>query len=467
MVSRFDVAGLYNFVTLHLVPGPRSLSYFIPVLLLPCALCIPPAVLTAQQLRSIVIPILFSCQVYTWTVYGGVDVISQNMGATQRYQGIDLLSHHVCLALAYFYFIGLTDPRKDFKRVHRAFRTNSAANGTVPEEHQNGTLVSQNEKSSPAFELEPFPVSMWQRFPWVGTLCISIRLTDWHIGSPSHDKRQPARILSFREFFGPPAYLFVFCYLLLDITSTFILRDEYFYDPTVSIMRHPSAPISTINNISKTIIRCLLLLGHVYGVLNIGIYALPALLLFPVCLVSPSYRSSPWCPLTWEPHYGPISAIWERGLRGFWGVHWHQNMRIITTAPGKSIAKKFGISPRSRIGYLLVVISAFFFSGLVHTGLVPPEPLFQSMSTNSTRLRIAGFFWLQAVGIGIEEVVVSLVSRYYPDLKGAITAHTLTFIWILCWFCLTIPLFGAVGKEIGWWRIRAVPIRVLSPALFG
>ena len=51
-----ELTSFYNHLTLHIVAGPRSFSYFIPLLLLPISLLIPPPVLSHNALRSLILP---------------------------------------------------------------------------------------------------------------------------------------------------------------------------------------------------------------------------------------------------------------------------------------------------------------------------------------------------------------------------------------------------------------------------
>jgi hypothetical protein len=68
----------YMYFVRHIIPGPQSISYLVPHILLPIALLTPRSVLSRWQSIALFMPIMVGCTIHAWTVMGGVDVISLN-----------------------------------------------------------------------------------------------------------------------------------------------------------------------------------------------------------------------------------------------------------------------------------------------------------------------------------------------------------------------------------------------------
>jgi hypothetical protein len=228
-----------------------------------------------------------------------------------------------------------------------------------------------------------------------------------------------------------------------------------------------------------------ILLAHLYAALSLYTAYLPTLLLLTLIWPFPSLHHHPFVsPLVLNPHFGAIASIWSPtptrpawGLRAFWGIFWHQNLRYLTSAPGLAISHALGLRERSTARYGVTTTIAFFLSGIVHMGMVPPEPLHTSMSTAELRLRIAGFFWLQAVGVGIEVLLdrrwKTQALRQEPLTKQAGSAQTVPpysamarlgmAAWTLAFLALAAYYTALpVGRELNWWRMPAVPISLVA-----
>ena len=149
---------LYNHFTLHICPGPRSVSYLSPFLALFFVLLIPPHLLSLRQIRTIILPVVYAFQLHVWYRHDSFDVISTNN------------------ALALFMLLGYYDVRTTFKLVHRD------RNQSLPTSAGN-RKVTDTAMPQPHL-LEPYPPNLGSRLPWVLHLCSSLRLTDWHIGIP-------------------------------------------------------------------------------------------------------------------------------------------------------------------------------------------------------------------------------------------------------------------------------------------
>jgi len=436
-----DVWIFYHYVVTHLVPGPLSISYFVPIFLLPIALLLPPEVLSHRQLILYILPIIYSCTIHAWYAMGGVDVIT-----------VDVL-------LWSTYLIAFADPREQFRRIHRTAAVRKLTSNGIG----NGARKKVSEpRSIPSTEYEvydeSYPAGYVERILWVIDLSASYRLVDWKIGSGSHDRRQATRLPRISRLrcalnILPLAATDVLLFWLV----TFAARDDPFYTtPTVSISSPysitPSSSISTaLHVLPPRMLRSITIGVYAFAVVSYHLSVVPTTfaLLSNYLVALPPDR---WCYHTLPPLFGSFSAVFTHGLRGFWGQFWHQTMRAFNSAPGIFLADRLGLPRRARRRYALQIVSAFFFSGVCHMGLVP------SMAPNANRLRLAtaAFFWMQAVGIGIEVAVEAAIKAVLPDVTGAWgrrAAMVLRLLWAVAWLSATAQLLGPVSRGLGYWKV--------------
>lgn len=419
----------YDHLTRHIVPGPRSISYFIPFLLLPAALLIPPPILSHRQLYAVFLPPIYACQIHAWLQIGGLEVIS------------------LTLTLWSLVLLVLRDPR----RTHRRIRLTA----------QSGT-GKDSEGWRDGFVEEKYPESLAERIPWVLTLLVSIRLAGWKIGDPSHDKMQPTPRLT-RVAFSKHAFVIIaLAFLTLDAASCYVLTDPFFVTPGMSVDEPyppPSEDLPTLLNalriLPPRLLRSTVLAGQVYAMVT-SMFYLPTIPV--VALNAIGVLPDEWSPHTWPLFFGSFSAVGERGLRGLWGSWWHQFNRNITSAPGRELAQVAGIPTTSTLGYSFLTFSAFFLSGVIHMGMIPPEPSSSLMSTNTMRLYLAAFFWAQIPAFQLELVVSILVATSIPSVKRFPTTRIFVLLWVAGWLSLTLPLLSVPFRELGYWRYFPLPI---------
>ncbi|KAI5196711.1 hypothetical protein AUEXF2481DRAFT_30477 [Aureobasidium subglaciale EXF-2481] len=161
----------YDKLVNRIVPGPQSLSYFIPLVILPIAFAIPPWVISKQALCAITLPIITASLIHAWIVMGGIDVIS-----------FDMLLHSYHLLL-------FNDPRRHFRRVVATERSEpaTAKGNQTPLLGNSANISVKDESTTPRYVEQSYPSNWNERLPWIGTLIITMRFVDWKIGSPSHD----------------------------------------------------------------------------------------------------------------------------------------------------------------------------------------------------------------------------------------------------------------------------------------
>ena len=423
-----DLIQFYDYLTRHVVPGPRSISYFIPFLLLPVALLIPPSVMSHRQLYLVFLPLIYACQIHAWLQIGGLEVIS------------------LTLSLWTFVLLVLRDPR----RTHRRIRLTARSSTGKDLERWRNTLVE-----------EGYPQSLAKRIPWVLTLLVSIRLAGWKIGDPSHDRTQPTPRLTRVAFSKHALIIIAQAFAILDAASCYVLTDPYFVTPGMSVdelFPPPSKDLPTLLNalriLPPRLLRSTAIAGQVYAMVT-SMFYLPTL---PVLgLNAIGMLPDEWSPHTWPVFFGSFSAVGERGLRGLWGSWWHHLNRHITSTPGRELAHVIGIPTTSTLGYSFLTVSAFVLSGVIHMGMIPPEPGSSLMSVNMMRLYLAAFFWAQIPAFQIELVVSKLVATCVPSVPRFPTTRIFVLLWVVGWLSLTLPLLSVPFREIGYWRYFPLP----------
>ena len=427
-----SIAQSYHHTITHVTPGPNNISYILAFLLLPISLLIPPSVLTHRQLCCLFLPLIYALLLRSWSQMHGVDVLS------------------VDLALWSFNILAFRDPRATFKRVW--VKRNSSAVQTS----------EQNETDHPSHAWdESYPSNLSARIPWVAAALLSFRYTHWKIGDPHHDQTQPYKAVTRGAYLKQASLLILSNLLLLDVARSYAETDPYFIQPMSIDTPIPPSPPSTptifvlLRLLPPRLVRIASLSGQFYSSVSL-MFNLPSLLAAAIGILPDG-----WSPHTWPGFFGSFSAVSTAGLRGLWGTWWHQINRHIMSTPGRAFNKLLGISGTSTAGYASLTISAFFFSGLIHVGLVPPEPSHPKVPVNMIRLSIALFFWVQAVGFGIELVAIRLLSGLAQKLPPAVT-RVLVFSWTAVWLCLTLPLLAHAFIGLKFWELYPLPISIVQ-----
>jgi hypothetical protein len=460
----------YCYITDHIIPGPRTISYFAIPILLTGALLIPPSMLSKNQLVSLFLLIIYGCFAHSCIYGGGIDIVSAN------------------LALWATTLIGIHDPRRAYKWIRRGRDAEIKAGvGTslLTQDMSSETKRSKKAKglsnqglyldSEPSIWEQSYPSTFFDRIPWAFALIFSVRLHNWKIGIPQHDSHQPSPTISRRSYLLRSISITICSLLILDTAAYYVYHDPYFHHSSLPITYshyHPiydtpgiglleiypwNFPLKLYKIIPACVIRSLTLAGHIYALLT-----LPSAVFSPFFL----FLSDDLSPHTHPPFFGPFSSIYKRGLRGLWGQWWHQIMRYPTSLPGATLACSLQLEPGGRGEYILRVISAFGLSGWIHMGLVPPAPIFaKNYGKWGIRGWIAGFFWIQIVGIVWEIWMETLWKQgrwgrnlFWTGKAGRRLKGSAVFLWVLFWVIITVPMVGVAGKELGWFRNYPLPV---------
>ncbi|GAB7342992.1 hypothetical protein MBLNU457_g1089t2 [Dothideomycetes sp. NU457] len=432
--------------------------------------------------------------------------------------GVDVISTDVLLWSLFLWII--KDPRREFRMLVKRKPGSRHVAGT--------TSSSEKKKSLPAdslpkqdhldYDVVPWPQDIMQRIPWVTSLLISMRLVDWKINEPSHDKRQPTHTTGrgHFEFIRDALLRQIIGYLALDLTSSFIRSDAYFHDFSISILsplppyQHGPALLVSLYNISPPLLlRTIVIATQAYCMIS-SQYHLPMIPL--VFLHYLNLWPDDWSPHLWPTYFGPVTSILDHGLAGFWGTYWHQVVRWLVSGSAPAIADMLGYkrpppsaqsnhlnghtngstdnhhdasSPKDTstkstdaeaetkanrtktIRFTILTLTAFFNSGLVHLGLVPPHPLWSAYTANQLRLLVGGFFWIQPLGILLEIALSHFLASLLPktwresDL-GKMLKRMANLVWIAVWSCVCFPLLGEAARQLRWCAYHTVPVSALA-----
>lgn len=529
-----DIRTFYINLVTHIVPGPLSISYFIPLLLLPAALMIPRSTLSHHQLIAFFMVPIVACECHAWYVMGGVDVISVDVvlwaavlvcwddarGWKRLWGGGEVVEASVVVG-------GVGRGEGDEKAGGQGDEHEETTQGD--DESTPVPTSPSSAKTSPLptchhqhYHTQPHPTPLPTRALWTLNLLSSTRLHRWLTTSRTHNRRQlallatpPPTRLRFSLALLPGVLLNLF--VLLPLTTALARWDRSvsslqpstttaFLGLGTTTAKKPLLVAIIQDCVPPFILKPLTHGIHAYALLTLG-HNLPAPLicfsnyLFGNYLLG--FPADTWSPHTLPAYFGGFAEVVERGVGGLWGGWWHGHMRVLSVGPGEALAEGVGWGERvddhrseqvfeqgkgdKRAGnketkdsrdrkqekgrkgkdwkrYALLVLSSFFSSGLMHTGLVPPQPLHTTTSPTRLRLHIALFFWSQAFAVLLECFIATLfrnhIQQYLPSPQsgGGIAAvnvlrKVVVLAWVLAWLSTTLPLLAKPFDELGWWRL--------------
>jgi hypothetical protein len=363
--------------------------------------------------------------------------------------GVDVIS--VDVLLWSLYLLALKDPWKDFRYVSLTQKRRAQRQLS-----ENGEFLDKRECAGGSY-----PPTLPERLPWVGTLLVSIRLHGWKIGQPSHVglHLRTGRFGASRAGFVKKSLTsLVRGYLVLDLARAYQTFDPYFNDLSTSM----SSPLSFDGTriLPPRLFRSLIIAAQAWALLSQLMY-LPCLL--PVGLNATRCLPDDWSLHAWQTFFGDPKVILHRGVRGFWGQYWHQAMRVFASAPGEAIADLLKLKRGSTLRYVVIITIAFGLSGIIHMGLVPPEPLHSTMEVNAIRLHIGAFFWMQPLAIIAEVCLARMVSHsigldVFKEGVGLTLKRAVNLTVFVMWFTFSIPFLGEAVRQLGYWRFCPVPI---------
>ncbi|KAK0111965.1 hypothetical protein ONS96_001228 [Cadophora gregata f. sp. sojae] len=363
--------------------------------LLHAALLTPPSVLSHMKLAAAFLPLIWSCHIYTWSFGLGYIASVHALWAT------DLLLFR--------------DPRKDFALLYFGSSPPAppAAGGEEKKDDSEGEIVdmlsasastdkSDVKNTSPTTNCshqlawaEAYPASWYKRSIWVSKLVISFRYISWATSTSQtvlySSQPPPPSSKSRTAFVVQKLFLIVFCIGTMDVTNLYQYFDPYMQIETSIDEAFPRRlggffAKYHLDFLSPRFVRIAVLGLQQYSVFTL-MGAIPAALF--VTLGGVGLVDDFWGRVeNWPSVMGSPIAIAERGLRGFWGVFWHQLFRNLLTGPGKAISRALNLPEKSTTKYVIQIFVAFGLSGVLHSATLPRDV------PNVSAVRYASFLWM-------------------------------------------------------------------------
>ncbi|GAM86493.1 hypothetical protein ANO11243_045070 [Dothideomycetidae sp. 11243] len=329
-------------------------------------------------------------------------------------------------------------------------------------------------------ELMPYPATgtIGQRMAWVGELYQSnTRFGDWVIGQPAHDRLQPyisstplTRLTHIKFAFY---HLLGTCgsYLVFDMAASLNRNDPYFLDMDIPIWSSPPSFLARLppslsffysSRIGTVSLRALITAANGFGlILSAG----QTIIVFALVLAALGLLPSAMSPLRSQPMFGSPVHVLDSGLRGFWSKTWHQTMRFPASQFGRFVGKTVAGREDGMLYVFLFTVTAFTLTGAIHMGIVPPEPLYNTISPTAIRIWVLAFFVSQAFGVIIEDVVVKPIREGVRRQCGSITAgrtaaRAVNVLWLIIWCTACLPLLAEPTRQLGYYQEYIIPFGI-------
>ncbi|KAM3416665.1 hypothetical protein BST61_g8256 [Cercospora zeina] len=296
------------------------------------------------------------------------------------------------------------------------------------------------------------------------SVLFSPRLQYIIIGEEHHDKTQPPDLYYADEvqYLVHLAWQLPLSYLALDVVHNYlVVKDPYWTNLEISWLE----PYG-----SAAVLRTL--------VVGMSCWAFTSLL---ECIAGPcflfahlaGFLDRHWSPHMHRPAFGSPMHVLRRGVRGFWarGGFWHSFFIIAVTAPGHAFSDLFGLAEDQFERYVWAALSGFGFSGLMHCGIVPREPLFANASGGASafhlKVCIFCFFMSQPIALGIETLVAAIAkiivgSQFWRRGFGYRLRLLVNAIWVALWFVNATQPLGNALRQLGLFRFSPVPFSIVS-----
>jgi hypothetical protein len=269
---------------------PGLLSCAAANALLYTALLTPPSTLTHSQLASVFLPLIWSCNIYSWQC--GLGMIA----APQALWSANLLLFR--------------RPRESFKLLHRHV----------------------DDKGVSSYSQEAYPESFMTRFWWVTKLCVSMRYVGWSTGD--HTKLGVVSRAGSRGYWLLKKCLSAaLCFLIIDATNCYMLYDPYFLGRNSIDSPFPAhfttfLDFGGVSSIPPRLPRIVIFELQQYAIFSLlgTLIAIICVFLGGIGLLDDFWGGTH----NWPPLMGSPLVVLERGLRGFWGTFWHQIFRHVS-----------------------------------------------------------------------------------------------------------------------------------------
>ncbi|KAH9822734.1 Membrane bound O-acyl transferase family [Teratosphaeria destructans] len=241
-------------------------------------------------------------------------------------------------------------------------------------------------------------------------------------------------------------------YMALDLLTTFMHRDPYFWTGDMHLPAPTYLPAAFQQ--SFILLKCYRLLFSLAGV-SVALRTIfklgPA---FFCGIVGPRWiglRGEPW--MNPADMYGDFTLVLDKGLAGWWGGWWHQTFRFAFEAPTTRLLEACKVQKRSTLGKAFSLFVAFFISGVFHasgsfTQLPPTRPLSGPFT----------FFILQAFGVLAQTYAEAQLRQLeIPQKTPQMLKRATNFVVVFAWLYFTAPLLVDDFARGGVWLFEPVP----------
>jgi len=272
---------------------------------------------------------------------------------------------------------------------------------------------------------------------------------------------------------------FIFGYIMMDIVKTLIIHDPYFFGITEWPAPTYFPPSFAYAKILVKSYRLIIAALGLYLVLQTVFSLAPLIFIGLLGEKLIGVRGEPW---VYPDEWGSYTALFERGLAGWWGILWHQTFRAGFTAPSSWVIQHLSIlnddqsmsfadrglyttahsrSPKAQVFQLFV---AFCLSGFLHA-----SGSYTALGTSNPRDAFL-FFLLQPIGILLNIMllrVLGLKDQHKSKWPSRLIRGSLNVVFIHVWFLLTAPLLFDDFVRTGVYLYEPVPISFLRALGFG
>jgi len=361
-------------------------------------------------------------------------------------------------------YIVCSEPHQDVRRLVRRSQTADPGvrqNGNATGDHD--TVQHLPDGMNDKFYWQAMPTALLPRAIWVYDLVSSFRGPHWSWsirGSRKSDKRgvtpSPSSLPTTMPSIPFRLLRCTAAYLALDALKSIMLIDGYFLSlsPSPPPLWFPVTPSGLLSWLLLRTTRSILSLLGIFCALQ---YTNEVISLCAYHLLPPGWALGDYShPEFATPLFGPVQAVMDSGIIGFWNSYWHQLFRAGFVTTGRSLARQLGLTQGSPRARAFIGITAFLMSGFCH-GVASymlwgniDQPFWQGFKAFS-------FFAVQPVGIALQLAILPRPDTA-PTAPPRWRSRLANTAFLLIWLWATSPLFLDTLARGGLWLFEPVPL---------
>ena len=315
--------------------------------------------------------------------------------------------------------------------------------------------VEQSDRPKEDITWQPMPPKSLDRLFWILDLLGSLRLLHWSIeyqnDRPRQFRNRSGRYDKQVLTVGNCVRRLCLIYLAIDVLKEVVAADPYFWgfvdaDLPGHIIDYVKLPI----------------LGHVYRMLVAMVLIYLAITLITsaghllfILVLGPSIAGTWGHEWAYRPQHGGLMSIYQNGLRGFWGVYWHQMFRPMFTSFANAAVVKLQLEMNSLAANLVRVFVPFTLSGMIHA--CGSYTLFGATKPSNAFL----FFLLQPLGLLLQSLCDRVLDGRNKSENTSYHIQGVTnLIFSLTWMLITFPLLADDFARGGLYLSEPFPVSV-------